>query len=366
MFGLSFKKTKTPPSKKIAGLRPFENQGLCIPFHAYESSGERDFIVASSGMGKSYLVGVLVEEELENGGIICIVDIEGEYWTLKERYAQVIVIGGEEAHLPLKENKISEYVASMYEARVSLIFDLSGLKDDEEKQSICALIADEVFKASEKSCRNGVDAERVKLIIDEAQEFAPQSGMQQSGKTARLPDIVLEAMAESMGIDIKELKKHQKLAFEQLNAEGKLKSLSSLSILKRIAKRGRKKGADVLVATQRPASINKDITSQCNRYWFGGIKGILDFKAIETVLDEARVVKTPGQPPEPITFSDLQNLKQGEFYFYSPSGASRIAYKIRTRKRFCKHGAETPSRRKNIRPANFNDKAAVLKKIQLK
>jgi hypothetical protein len=32
-------------------------------------------------MGKSYLTGVLMEETLENGGMLCIIDPEGEHFT---------------------------------------------------------------------------------------------------------------------------------------------------------------------------------------------------------------------------------------------------------------------------------------------
>jgi Helicase HerA, central domain len=57
----------------------------------YERSGHRDVILASSGMGKSYLAAVLMEAMLDKGEMLIIIDPEGENHTLAEHYPVRIV-----------------------------------------------------------------------------------------------------------------------------------------------------------------------------------------------------------------------------------------------------------------------------------
>src|SRR5262249_44815395 len=95
----------------------------------------------------------------------------------------------------------------------------------------------------------------------------------------------------------------------------------------KIAKRGRKRAIDSLWATQRPASLNKDILSQCNRFWFGGITSEQDYKAIKPFLNEAG-----------ITFAHVKALKPGEFYYFG-KGETRL---LKVRKRLCQHAGATP------------------------
>ena len=55
----------------------------------------RTCVIGSSGSGKSYTVGVICEELCKNKVPFVIVDIEGEYSGLKEKY-QVIWVGDDE------------------------------------------------------------------------------------------------------------------------------------------------------------------------------------------------------------------------------------------------------------------------------
>jgi len=225
------------------------------------ATGERDAILASSGMGKSYLTGVIAEETLENGGLLCVIDPEGEYFTMAERYPMLIV-GGENAMVPMSEEAIDLYVQAMLETNLSVVFDLSEYLDHEQ-QELYAQIADSLFQ-QETVCRR-----KVRLIVEEAQIYAPQR---------------MASAGASKG----------KKRWDPVNASQK------------IAKRGRKRAIDSLWATQRPASLSKDILSQCNRFWFGGIQAEQDYKAIKPYLTEAG-----------ISFNDVKGLQPGEFFFYS-------------------------------------------------
>ncbi|MEB3245944.1 MAG: DUF87 domain-containing protein [Vampirovibrionales bacterium] len=270
----------TPPSQQALQV----SKNFSVPLAVYADTGERDAILASSGMGKSYLTGVLMEETLENGGLICVIDPEGEHFTLSERYP-MLIIGGERGQLPLSPEAFDLYFEAMLQNGFSAVFDLSELLDVEQ-QAVYGQIADSLFRMSQKYRR------KIRLIVEEAQIYAPQ---RTTGGAA---------------------------------PGGKNKGPDPLVASQRIAKRGRKRAIDSLWATQRPASISKDILSQCNRFWFGGISAEQDYKAIKPFLTEAG-----------ISFADIRSLKPGEFFFYSKGQT----HKLRVRKRFCKHAGATPN-----------------------
>src|SRR5205085_12277012 len=101
-----------------------------------------------------------------------------------------------------------------------------------------------------------------------------------------------------------------------------------LSVLEDIATRGRKRGLNLLVATQRPASISKDILSQCNRWWFGGMTSTQDCKAMKDYLSEAGISE-----------EQIRELERGNFYYY----AHGKTVKLKSRTRKCRHGGSTPT-----------------------
>ncbi len=296
-------------------LNPTKNRVLqvsksfAVPLNDFLSTGERDAILASSGMGKSYLTGVILEETLENGTLVCIIDPEGEHFTLAERYP-CLIIGGEHAHVPFDPAGVELYIEAMITTGLSAIFDLSDYIDTEQ-QDYYALIGDALFRLEQKYRR------KVRLVVEEAQIYAPQSGLGGGKKKGK-------------GVD-------------------------AITVSQRIAKRGRKRALDSLWATQRPASLSKDILSQCNRFWFGGITSELDYKAIKPFLTEAG-----------ISFQDIKSLQPGEFFFYAKGQTTRL----KVRKRYCKHAGATPDAGMTFTPATDKSLEAVMgnlsKKIEAK
>lgn len=276
------KRLVTPPSRQ-RGLKVGQRFG--VPFEDYLSTGERDAILASSGMGKSYLCGVLMEETIENHGVLCVIDPEGEHFTLAERYP-MLIIGGEQGNIPFDEAAIELYLEAMLEQGISAVFDLSEYVDAEQ-QVLYSLIVDALFNAEQKYRR------KVRLVVEEAQIYAPQRG---TGQRRKVGD-----------------------------------PIDSITASQKVAKRGRKRALDSLWATQRPASINKDILSQCNRFWFGGITSEQDYKAIRPFLNEAG-----------ISFADIKSLKPGQFFFHGKRFGQTETKLIQVRKRLCKHAGSTP------------------------
>ncbi|MEB3205872.1 MAG: DUF87 domain-containing protein [Vampirovibrionales bacterium] len=296
-----FQQRLTPAGQKTLQV----SKTFGVPLAMYADTGERDAILASSGMGKSYLTGVLMEETLENGGLVVVIDPEGEHFTLSERYP-MLIIGGERGQLPLEVDALDLYFEAMLTSGFSAVFDLSEYLDVEQ-QAIYGQIADSLFRLEQKYRR------KVRMIIEEAQIYAPQrvtAGGSSSTSKNKGPDPLLASQ--------------------------------------RIAKRGRKRAIDSLWATQRPASISKDILSQCNRFWFGGITAELDYKAIKPFLTEAG-----------ISFADVRSLKPGEFFFYS-KGQTR---KITVRKRFCKHAGATPNGQMAFQAATNGSMDAAIRKL---
>jgi uncharacterized protein len=275
---LRFLQNKIAPATRALKV----SRAFHVPIADYVTVGERDAVLASSGMGKSYLTGVLMEETMENGGLICVIDPEGEHFTLAEKYP-MLVVGGVHGNLPLEVDAIDIYIEAMLNIGLSAVFDLSEYLDSEQQQ-LYAHIADKLFHAEQKYRR------KIRVVVEEAQIYAPQRQATVTTKT----------------------KKGQ---------------LDPVLASQRLAKRGRKRAIDSLWATQRPASISKDILSQCNRFWFGGITAEQDYKAIKPFLTEAG-----------ISFSDLKRLNPGEFYFYG-KGQTKL---LQVRKRICKHAGATP------------------------
>lgn len=296
---LRFLKNKLAPASKALQV----SKTFSVPLAEFAATGERDAILASSGMGKSYLTGVLLEETLENGGLVCIIDPEGEHFTLAERYPCMIV-GGEHAHVPFDPDAVDLYTESMVSAGLSTIFDLSEYIDTEQQQHY-AVIVDSLFRVEQKYRR------KVRLVVEEAQIYAPQSGL-------------------------------------GAGAKKQMKGADSITVSQRIAKRGRKRAIDSLWATQRPASLSKDILSQCNRFWFGGITSELDYKAIRPFLTEAG-----------ISFADIKSLVPGEFYCYYKGQTNRL----KVRKRFCRHAGATPEAGMTFQAATDKALEAILGKL---
>ena len=279
-------------------------KNFSIPLDAFATTGERDAILASSGMGKSYLTGVLLEETLENGCLVCVIDPEGEHFTLAARYP-MLIIGGEHGSLPMEEDAIDLYIEAMLQNRLSAVFDLSEYLD-EEQQHLYGLIVDSLFHAEQKY------RTKIRLVVEEAQIYAPQRMAATSVK------------------------------------KGKKKTMDPVQASQKIAKRGRKRAIDSLWATQRPASLNKDILSQCNRFWFGGIQSEQDYKAIKPFLNEAG-----------ISFAAIKALKPGEFYYY----AKGETVPIKVRKRHCKHAGATPEAGQNFHAAADTELEGAMKAL---
>lgn len=291
-------------------------ENFTIELKDYDVDGQRDVILASSGQGKSYLAGVLLEETLETGGIVCVIDPEGEWHTLAEKYP-IIIASGTKANVknPLvyfedeededpyhtMRAQIDALLQTVLGKGVSILFDVSEMINP-EACIVFALIGQRLFEL-ETTFKT-----QIQLFVEEAQVFAPE----------RPPKL-------KKGIPV------------------------SGDVCQQIAKRGRKRALNSMWATQRPQALSKEILTQCNKFWFGGLTSDLDYKAVKSFLEEAGISQ-----------DQIRALQPGQFYFFS-NGNIQL---IKSRKRYCKHGGGTPKRLANVPRATKEDLQGILEGLK--
>ncbi|MGE0228838.1 MAG: DUF87 domain-containing protein [Dehalococcoidia bacterium] len=255
----------------------------------FADEGLRIGVFASSGAGKGYLLGVLLEELIEAGYPCVMVDPESELWTFRELGA--LVIGGPHGHLPLPELPaldtrarrvqlpaelgpvIVEAIDFCLETATPLVFDLDDL-DEPQVRAIFAAVANDYWRAVNHARRPSV------LAITESHIVAPQS----------LP-------------------------------HGETPS----TVLSRILSGGRKRGVIPLLETQRLAEVANNVINHTNVRFIGRIDAEEDFKRVARSM------------PPGAGLAQVQALERGTFY------VPRLRPEpMHVRRRRVTHGGGTP------------------------
>jgi len=187
-------------------------------------------ILGIRGSGKSNTAGVIFEELLQNNYPLSIVDIEGEYFGLKEKYEVLVVGTGEGVEIEIDAHCAGEIAQVSMEQNVPIVLDLSGFLSEERT---------EVLKAYLSSLWNLAGSYRKPYMIgiEEAHEFIPQ------------------------GV------KHE------------LKEM-----IARIALRGRKRGLGGIVVSQRSAKVDKDVLSQAGMLFLHRVVHEVDMRVYSELL----------------------------------------------------------------------------------
>jgi hypothetical protein len=172
----------------------------------------RLLIQANSGGGKSWLIRKLLEET--HGKVQHIVlDLEGEFSTLREKYDYILA--GKGGDTPASPQSAALLARKLLELNVSAIIDLYELPAHERK-SFVRYFLESMINAPKESWHH------VLVVIDEAHVFAPEKG---------------ESEAAGAVIDL--------------------------------CTRGRKRGFCAVLATQRLSKLNKDAAAECNNKLIG-------------------------------------------------------------------------------------------------
>jgi hypothetical protein len=184
----------------------------------------RTFIASITRWGKSWTCRKIVEKCFGYAGII-ILDPEGEYSSLREKFSFLII--GKDIPLQLET---AEFMAEkMLESKINVIIDTSMVEDDETAKEYINLFLRKFFFL-ETSLR-----QPYLVVVEEAEDFCGERGI---------------------GTE------------------------TTLRILINIVKKGGKRGIGALFVAHRPAWVSKGILSQCSDKAIGKIEST-DFEALE-------------------------------------------------------------------------------------
>jgi len=279
-------------------------------------------VLAKTGMGKSYLIGVIIEELLEKDFPLLIIDPHGEYSSLKfeneisEEYREKYDI--EPKNYPLDE--YSPNTALNKEA-TKLTFSSLNFESRELKDLVPASITNsqlgvlyraikELKGAGEdytldqiiQECSNAESRSKWNLIssLENLQDFDIFSdasidleNMLEGGKASivnlkgvdpEVQEIVVYLLAKKLfSLRKKELIPPFIMLIEEAHnfvPERNFGKAISSSILRTIASEGRKFGLGLGIVSQRPARVDKNILSQCNTQLIMRITNPNDLSAI--------------------------------------------------------------------------------------
>jgi len=175
----------------------------------------RLLVQGNSGSGKSHLLRRLLEQSAE-WVQQCVIDPEGDFVTLSERFGHVVV------DATRTEQELTRIAGRIRQHRVSTVLNLEGLDTEQQMRAAAAFLGG-LF-----------DAERdhwypMLVVVDEAQLFAP----------AAAGEVADEARKISLG------------------------AMTNLMC------RGRKRGLAGVIATQRLAKLAKNVAAEASNFLMG-------------------------------------------------------------------------------------------------
>lgn len=229
----------------------------------------RTCVIGASGSGKSYAVSVICEELCKCGVPFAIVDTEGEHSGLKQKF-DVLVIGDDGECDIRWEGLDLEQLGTQAPDLAPLILDLSEAVDPKGKVSE---LLSHIYAEVERRRTPYL------IVVEEADRFVPQNG-------------------------------------------------ERLAIFGEIARRGRKRGVGLMVCTQRPSMVDKNILSQCGNQFIGKLVIRNDLMAVAQFFQGR---ETPKQ---------LTTLKPGSFY--AMGGLSPTPALVAVRAKETQYGGSTP------------------------
>lgn len=187
-------------------------------------------VLGITGSGKTNTAAVLIEELLTQGLPMTIIDIEGEYWGLKQSYDLLIAGRSEHAELEIGPDNAAQLAKISVQRGISVILDLSDYTQDEQYAFLVAY-----FQSLWEIA--GKERKPYQIILEEAHEWVPQG--------TRTP----------------------------------LKQL-----LSRIALRGRKRGLGIILMSQRSAKVEKDVLTQVPLLFLHKVVHPVDLKVYKELI----------------------------------------------------------------------------------
>ena len=192
----------------------------------------RGFITGKSGSGKSNTASVVAEKLLDSALGILIVDVDGEYYGLKEEYEILHAGADDECDIVVSPEHAEKLATLALEQNVPIILDVSGYLEEETANELLLEVVKQLF-AKEKRMKKPF-----LLVIEECHEYIPEGGgMDETGK-----------------------------------------------MLIKVGKRGRKHGLGIVGISQRPADVKKDFITQCDWLCWHRLTWDNDTKVVGRIL----------------------------------------------------------------------------------
>jgi hypothetical protein len=198
------------PDQRIHVGERTDGQPVSLPVERVLTG--RAFLTGKSGSGKSNSASVVIEELLDRGFPVAIVDTDGEYYGLKEEYELLHAGADEECDIQVDVEHAEKLASLALEENVPFILDVSGYLDESVASELIRETARHLF-AKEKKLKKPF-----LLVVEEIHEYVPEGGgMDDTGR-----------------------------------------------MLVKVGKRGRKHGLGIVGISQRPADVKKDFITQAN------------------------------------------------------------------------------------------------------
>ncbi|GAA0715346.1 hypothetical protein J2744_002136 [Halorubrum trapanicum] len=192
----------------------------------------RSFITGKSGSGKSNTASVVIENLLDSGFPVLIVDTDGEYYGLKEEYEILHAGADDECDIVVSPEHAEKLANLALEQNVPIILDVSGYLEEDTANELLLAVVKQLF-AKEKRMKKPF-----LLVIEECHEYIPEGGgMDETGK-----------------------------------------------MLIKVGKRGRKHGLGIVGISQRPADVKKDFITQCDWLCWHRLTWDNDTKVVGRIL----------------------------------------------------------------------------------
>lgn len=183
----------------------------------------RLLIQANSGGGKSVLARTIVEACVNQVPFI-MMDIEGEYYTLKELYGDVLVIGGQHADIPISLKSAKLLPKEIIANQISVVLDLSDLQMS-DRILYAKYFIESLMELGREYWKNYL------IFIEEAHKLCGEQDKQ-----------------------------------------------ASAAAVKDLMSRGRKRGFCGVLITQRISKLHKDAAAECNNKFIGRTYLDIDLK----------------------------------------------------------------------------------------
>jgi hypothetical protein len=211
------------PTLNIDSLNKFQIQTQTLV-------GRSVAVLGITGSGKTNTAAVLIEELLSSGLPLTVVDIEGEYWGLKEKFEVLVAGRSQHAELPVSSYNAAQLAEVSVKRGISVILDLSEYTQEEAVEFLTQYFMG-LWNASTSA------KQPYQIILEEAHEFIPQG----------------------IGTPLKQ-------------------------ILTRIALRGRKRGLGIILVSQRSAKVEKDVLTQTSLLFLHKVVHPIDIKVYKDLI----------------------------------------------------------------------------------